>query len=426
MRSGTLDTALSYVDSEDSFLFPVSAGERVTDGGVLNAMVRYALAGPGVLPLFEATAFYSAGDADRDYYLNAAGRRGALFGTGELSARTFSFNLNGNIPLGGAFNLSPSLSLAHAQRSFDDRFTAARRPTLAFNPMSPAARLPDGGVPTVDASYSRSYDAVSPALALSWTPGADDFLYAAYSRTFEPPSHDDLLATIGGTPNSSAGRPTPGNPGLASPAFATPDLKAQTSDTIEFGWRGERGPLAFDLLAYYAWVENELLSLRDSSGVSLGAVNAGDTRHLGVELAAHAQIHDRLQASVVYVYQDFRFDNDSVRGDNKLAGAPPHVVNASLSFQASPALRLAVKSHWLPNRTPVDNVGTIYNDAYATFDLRSEYRFTDTSYLYFDVKNLFDEAYAASTLIVDQARTDQAVYIPGDGRAVYAGAVIKF
>ncbi len=169
-----------------------------------------------------------------------------------------------------------------------------------------------------------------------------------------------------------------------------------------------------------------MLSLRDASGVSLGAVNAGETRHLGVELGARAQLSERLLASVAYVYQDFRFKDDALRGDNRLAGAPPHVVNIGLAFEATPRLNLAVKAHWLPSETPVDNLNTLHNDAYGVFDLRAAYDVSDKILVYLDIKNALDQGYASSTLIVDQARTDQAVYIPGDGRAIYAGASVKF
>ena len=49
--------------------------------------------------------------------------------------------------------------------------------------------------------------------------------------SFEPPTHDDLLATVNGTPNSSAGRPQPPNPTFAADVFRTPDLKAQAATT---------------------------------------------------------------------------------------------------------------------------------------------------------------------------------------------------
>jgi iron complex outermembrane receptor protein len=422
-----LDGAVSYVRADDSFMFPVSSGERVTEGGGVNIMGRYAYkseAGP--LPLVEATALYSEDSADRDYYLNAAGVRGALFGTGELAATTYSLNVNANIPLGRGLTFSPSLSYAHAERRFKDEYALPTRPTLAFNPMNPSVRLPDGAVPTVDAGYDRNYNAVSPAVALSLTPGADDYLYVALSRTFEPPSHDDLLATINGTPNSSAGRPAPGNPSLAAAAFAAPALRAQTGDTLEVGWRGARGGVRFDALAYYAWIENELLNLRDSTGVSLGAVNAGDTRHFGLEFAASAAFTPELSARIAYVYQDFHFEGDPVRGDNPLAGAPPHVVNLDLDYKPLSSFALGLSVHWLPEATPVDNLNTLHNDAYAVFDARAVYRPGARWGLFVEGRNITDETYAASTLVVDQAAADQAVYIPGDGRAFYAGVSVEF
>lgn len=423
----SVDAAVSHVQSDDSFVFPVPSGERVTDGGDTNLMLRYAYAADnGALPLLEMTTHISVGSADRDYYLNAAGQRGALFGTGELEAATYSVNINANIPIAGNFTLSPSLSYAHAERRFDDLYEDATRPTLAFSPMNPDMRLPDGAIATVDYSYDRDYSEISPALALSWSPNERDYLFLAVSHTFEPPSHNDLIATVNGTPNSSAGRPNPGNPGLQAAVFSTPALEAQSGETLEVGWRSQRGELRFDALVYYSWLDNELLNLRDETGASLGAINAGETRHFGIELGASASVTDRLTARLAYVYQDFRFHDDPVRGDNNLAGVPPHVVNIALNYAITPRLALGASSHWLPDATPVDNLNELYNDAYATFDLRAVFRPTDTWSIFLEGRNIADETYASSTLVVDVARPDQAAYLPGDGRAFYAGLSLEF
>ncbi len=74
----------------------------------------------------------------------------------------------------------------------------------------------------------------------------------------------------------------------------------------------------------------------------------------------------------------------------------------------------------------VDNLGTLYSDPYATLDLRAEYRLVKGMAVYAEVTNLLDATYAASTLIVDQARADQAVFLPGDGRAIGAGLRLTF
>lgn len=423
-----LDVALGYTHTDDTFRFPISSGIRKTEGGDVTAVARYAYSPDASqpLPLFETTLRYVVGSADREDYLNNAGSQGALFGRSMMDASTLALHGGLNLPLGNAVTLSPALTVTHATRENDDTFGAARRPTIAFNPANPRVALPAGSIPAGDTSYDRSYTGFSPSLGLTWKPQEDHTLYAAVSRSFEPPTHDDLIATVNGTPNSSAGRPNPAQPGLVSTAYRTPDLKAQMATTVEAGWRGRFGVVAVDAGTYYSWVRNELLSLRDSTGASLGAVNADRTRHFGVDLGLSAFLTDRLSGRIAYTFQDFRFQDDPVRGDNRLAGAPRHVFNASARYDITTALSVGAEVDWYPGKTPVDNMNSVYTDGYATIDLRSTYAVNENVSVYGEARNIFDATYASSTLIVDQASPTQAVYLPGDGRAFYAGLKVSF
>jgi iron complex outermembrane receptor protein len=179
-------------------------------------------------------------------------------------------------------------------------------------------------------------------------------------------------------------------------------------------------------VTYYSWVDNELLNLRDVSGVSLGAVNAGKTRHFGIELGVGARLTGWLSGRLAYTYQDFRFHDDPVVGDNRLAGAPRHIIDAMVQVQPTEAWRVQGMVRWLPEKTPVDNANTLFAPAYTVVDLRTDYRITERLTAFAEVTNVFDETYASSTLVVDQARSDQAVYLPGDGRAFYAGITSRF
>lgn len=423
-----IDVTMGYTYTDDMFRFPISAGIRETKGGDFTGVVRYAY-GPdetALLPLFEATAQYSIGSANRNYYINQSGSQGAQFGENDLDASTLSLHAGFNVPLNDSITVSPAISYAHASRKNDDRYDLAMRPTIAYNPANPTMRLPNGAVPTTDTSYDRSYHAWSPSLGITYKPNDRNTFFAAVSRSFEPPTHDDLLATINGTPNSSAGRPNPGAPGAIADAFRTPDLDAQTATTVEAGWRSEMGRFAWDVTSYYSWVDNELLSLRDVTGASLGAINADDTRHFGVELGLTSQITDRISARIAYTYQDFRFHNDPVRGDNRLAGAPRQIINTVLNYEVNDRWSVQGAVQWVPEKTPVDNMNTLYSDPYAVVDLRTQVKISDNLSFFGEVTNVFNEKYASSTLIVDQARADQAAFLPGDGRGFFAGLKAKF
>jgi iron complex outermembrane receptor protein len=82
---------------------------------------------------------------------------------------------------------------------------------------------------------------------------------------------------------------------------------------------------------------------------------------------------------------------------------------------------------WLPSKTPVDNMNTLYADPYAVVDLRTQYKVNDHVSFFAEITNVFDTAYAASTLVIDQMmRPDQAAFIPGDGRGFFVGVNAKF
>lgn len=423
-----IDGAVGYAWTDDTFRFPISSGVRTTRGGDVTAVLRYAWQpdADAALPLFEATAQYTIGSAARGYYLNDAGATGAKYGSNDLDAQTLSLHAGLNVPFMRDFTFSPAVAWSWAKRDNDDRWGRPTRPTSAFNPANPTAPLPNGAIPAASTSYARNYDGWTPSLALGYRPAPEQTTFIALSRSFEPPTHDDLLATINGTPNSSAGRPNPGAPNQPADAFRTPDLKAQTATTLEAGWRGRAARLTWDAVTYYSWVSDELLSLRDVSGVSLGAVNAGRTRHFGVELGVAARLTDWLSGRLAYTYQDFRFHDDPTFGDNRLAGAPRHVIDAMVEVRPVAAWRLQGMVRWLPERTPVDNANTLYAPGYTLVDLRADYQINGHLTVFGEVTNLLDQTWAASTLVVDRARADQAVYLPGDGRAFYAGITSRF
>ena len=406
-----VDMALGYAGTEDEFRFPVTAGIRETDSDDVTFIARYSWSPDQAepLPLFESSLRYSIGWANRDYYLNQRGSKGEKFGRNDLDSSIAAFFSGFNIPLGEQFTLSPALTLTHAKLENDDKWGASVRPT--YNAVSGVI----GSVAAKDNSYSRSYDGFSPSLALSFRPMDDQMVYGALSRSFEPPTQDDLLSARGGTPNSS---PT---------GFDTPDLDAQTATTAEIGWRGKAGLIDLDVGTYYSWIKDEILVISDASGLSGYTRNADQTRHFGIELGGSAQILDDVGLRLAYTYQDFRFHDSDKYGNNRLAGAPSHIIAALARYDVTSDVSLEADVRWILEKTPVDNMNTLYNDPWAVFGLRANWDITEKLTIYGEARNLFDEKYAAASVTLDQAsRADQAAFLPADGRAFYMGVKATF
>ena len=102
------------------------------------------------------------------------------------------------------------------------------------------------------------------------------------------------------------------------------------------------------------------------------------------------------------------------------------MISAALEWQATGRLSVNGLVRWIPTRTPVDNMNTVYNRPYVLADLGASYALNADWTVFARVSNLFDKRYAASTLVLDQASAQQAAYIPGQGRALYAGARVRF
>ena len=391
------DAGFSYSRTEDEFIFPIAHGVRVTEGWDANLMARYAYLPDGAdLPLFEATLNHGFGQADRSYFYNAGGARGAQFGANEFKARTTTAYLGANLPLGGEFLVAPSLSYTRATRD---------------NAEAWAARAGTGA----DTSFAQTYDGWSPALALRWTPSDTQTAWISLSKSFDAPTSDDLISPAGGTVNS--------NPATVLAA----DLQAQRAKTLEIGWRGQGAVLGWDVVAYHAQIDNELLQLNTSSGVPY-ITNADKTVHNGLELGLNAAFSPVLQGRLAYSWQDFRFDDDATRGNNTLAGAPRNLLRARLDWQASDRLTLSGTLSWR-DEIWVDNANTTRAKAATLLDLGARYALNDRTELVAELSNVTDERYATAIVAMDNATAmagNGAVYLPGAGRAAYLGLKMRF
>lgn len=317
------------------------------------------------------------GEIEDDRFANLGGRAGARTNAFAQRARNLSAYIEQQTWLDERWVLSLGAQATRATRRSRDRFITGGR----------------------DESFDRRYDGFSPKLGLRFAADAKTQIFANLSRSFEPPSFGELSGGPGVTP-----------------------VDAQKAMSGEIGVRvaGER--LYLDAALYRARLDDELLALNDAAGNPLGTRNAGRTLHQGLEFAADWRIAEAWTLGANYLWSDFRFDNDPIYGDNRLAGVPEHQLRLRLRWSMGGRLHLTPSLEWSPERSWIDHANTLSAPGYTLVGLQVGGHLGERWSWFVDGRNLTDRRWAASTgVVADAFGRDGRYLLPGDGRAVYAG-----
>lgn len=328
---------------------------------------------------------YFVGQMDAKQFTNIGGRRGSLISDSDQISRTLE--IYGE----NAFYAIPDLALIaglqgnFAYREYDDHF------------------LGNG-----DQSFKRHFDSANPKLGARWDITPQSQVFGNLSWSSEPPPFSELGTTT-----------------------VQNDLKAQGSKTIEFGTRGRNGDISWDAAVYYAWLQNEL-QYHTVNNVT-NVFNADKTIHQGLELGGEwTALRDSLSKGdktalrAAYTFSDFHFDDDRVFGDNDIPGAPRHYLRSELRYTHSHGWYLGPNVEWVPQAYYVDNANTLKTEPYALLGAKAGYDFSNGLKVFIDGRNLLDKTYIASTSVTTAATSNSALFNPGEGRAVYAGAEIRW
>ena len=260
------------------------------------------------------------------------------------------------------------------------------------------------------------YDQFNPRVGLLVDAAPGVQFFGNISRSFEAPSLADL--TSGG-------------------AFPFAPLDPQRATVFEVGTRGQAGIVSWDIALYRAELENEFLDLAvpGARGLITVTTNGDRTIHQGLEFgldvrpfkAALEKNGQALRLSAAYTFNDFTFDDDAVYGDNQLAGVPRHVLIAEARFDQVDKFYLSTTLRWIPDGPWADYANTERAPGYETVQITAGVTLTDGIELFGSVENLFDEVFISNvTTNANQRLTNEAIYTPGQGRAVFGGLRARF
>ena len=256
------------------------------------------------------------------------------------------------IELNHALSLFVGAQAHYSQLNRQDNFFAEIPGDTNPNggPLSPQP----GSLPG-EQEYDEHYRAFNPKVGVTFNATPDIMFFGNVARSYEPPSGADLGDVV--SLNATQGTD-----------FSLPS--AQTAWTYEAGTRGQLGDrLSWDLTYYNAGIHNEILT---ACAVSVDpfcnttfAFNATRTIHQGVEFGGQATLfdgllwrNDDLTATVVYNYNDFRFDDDPTYGNNRMPNVPMNTLFSELIYRDGSGFYVGANVSWLDKRrTTFDGSG---------------------------------------------------------------------
>ncbi len=327
----------------------------------------------------------------------------------DVTFKGISPYVHGEISPSERLRVTGGVRFDHLSYSFENRLAGA--PLLVpAGVVFPAARF-YGQVNSTDVSYRH----VSPKLGATYALTSQLHAFAGYTHGFRAPSEGNLF------------RPAVGASAVAANAAAAASaaLKPIKANQIEAGLRGNAGSLAYDVVVYELIKRDDIVSQRDPVTTLTTTVNAGKTRHRGVELGAGVPVAGnwRADAAVSYArhtYEDWVTSAGTFTG-KEIESAPRVMTNTRLTWQPQKDARVQFEwvrlgSYWL------DAANTQKYGGHDVYNLRVNWPMGKDMALNGSLNNLTNRRYADSA----QVSNNQPVLSPGLPRTLTVGLEAKW
>lgn len=234
-----------------------------------------------------------------------------------------------------------------------------------------------------------AYTNLSPSLKVSRSTKYNTLQYVSIAHGFSPPNSDEVLN---------------------SDSRVNTEILPETGWTFEAGIKHYRQRIKYDVTAYYMPTANLLVPQRISEELTIG-VNAGQTRHFGLEIAAY---YDDLRTGDVThfaqamfslshnTFVDFTLDGEQYAG-NQVTGVPP--MTAALSWRSVYKGFSAQVNYQYRSSLPIDDANTISTDAFSLVNANVGYQReikkspSISAFIRVNGNNLLNQNYASMALV---------------------------
>jgi outer membrane receptor protein involved in Fe transport len=263
---------------------------------------------------------------------------------------------------------------------------------------------------------STAFRHASPKLGATYAISNDTHVFAAYNHGFRAPSEGQLF-------RPSAAASAAAAQALTQSALGLQPIKVNQA---ELGLKGLlAGRVSYDLAAYDLVKRDDILTFRDTTTNFTQVVNAGKTRHRGVEAGIGAPFaqHFRVDAALSYAkhtYEQWLASGGDFSG-KEIESAPRVIANMRLTWNPKPQARIQFEwvrlgSYWM------DAANTTKYPGHDLFNLRVNWPLARNLSGFASINNLAGKRYADSASISSAT----PVFSPGLPRTLYAGLEAKW
>jgi len=323
----------------------------------------------------------------------------------DVTYRGISPYVHGEISPTDRLRVTAGLRYDSLSYDFDNRIASAVTIPAAGGTFPTGVRV-YGQSPDTTVSFSHT----SPKLGATYALAPNTHVFASLNHGFRAPSEGDLFRPSFGTSAASA----------QAAAQAALNLKPIKANQVEAGVRGRVGRASYDVAVYNLEKRDDIVTQRDNATNFTQRVNAGKTRHRGVELGAGVPFAERWRADAALsftdqTYIDFVTSNGDFSGKH-IEAAPRVLANARLSWL--PRDRARVQLEWVRiGEYWLDAANTAKYGGYDLLNLRANWPLASKLSLYGSIYNLANVRYADSA----QISSNTPVFSPGLPRTLYAG-----
>ena len=260
----------------------------------------------------------------------------------------------------------------------------------------------------------KSKDNWAGSLAVNYLYSDTGNVYAKYERAFTSPAPGQLVDKVETATNVYT--------------YKVNNLKSESTNLFEIGWNDYLFNSLLSADIFYAETKDEIATIFDGGrpnahGTAFKSTNLGKTRRYGFDLSAE-QKFEKFTFREAYSFIDTKIlkDNSSSFEGKHIADVPKHKLVLSVDYDITSKFTVGADYEYRAAAF-IDNANKNGKDkAKSVFNLRADYKLTNSLNIYAGINNIFGAKYYNSVGLDSGER----IYDPAPRINYYAGFKYKF